>query len=59
MSVGMRMFGPSREGPPNPEMGDCYFNPDTGEAFVWMGGWMLLVSNTEEFSGYYVIQEEP
>lgn len=59
MSTHMRMLGAATSAPENPELGDCYFNPETAEAFIFMGGWMLLVSNTDEFSGVYVIEEEP
>lgn len=57
MSVGMRMTGSVR--PENPEHGDCYFEPSDGSAWIWMGGWMRLVSSSEEFQGCYVIEEEP
>jgi hypothetical protein len=57
MSVGIRMTGSVR--PENPELGDCYFEPSDGTAWIWMGGWMRLVSTSDEYQGIYVIEEEP
>ena len=53
----MRMGGDQE--PVNPEEGDCWFDPATGCAYIWMGSWFRLVSTEEEFQGVYVIAEEP
>lgn len=48
--------------PQSPAIGDCYFDTDTGESFVYDGtAWMLLASSTTPVQGQdvAVVMTEP